>query len=54
MKYTITDYLISARWSDNPKLQTIHHNMPDKLRQDFDKWLSSIEHERNTIEGTND
>ena len=51
MKYTIRDYVIFARWSDNPKLQTLHHNMPDKLRQDFDKWLSSIEHERNTIEG---
>ena len=51
MKYTITDYLISVRWNDNPKLQTVCHKMPDKLNQDFDKWLSSIEHERNTIEG---
>ena len=49
MKYRITDYLISVRWNDNPKLQILCHNMPDKLSHDFDKWLSSIEHERNTI-----
>tara|TARA_R100001443_G_scaffold10659_1_gene20337 strand:- start:777 stop:938 length:162 start_codon:yes stop_codon:yes gene_type:complete len=53
MKYTITDYLISVQWNDNPKLQTLHNNMPDHLCKDFDKWLSSIEHERNTIEGGN-
>jgi DNA-binding transcriptional regulator YbjK len=52
MNYTIQNYVISVQWSDNPKLQTLHNNMPDSLRQDFDKWLSSIEHERNTIEGS--
>ena len=51
MKHTIKNYVISARWSDNPKLQTLHNNMPDKLRQDFDKWLSNIEYERFIGEG---
>ena len=52
MQFSIKNYVISVEWNDSPKLQTLHHNMPDGLRQDFDKWLSSIEHERNTIEGS--
>tara|TARA_R100001015_G_C4484587_1_gene64026 strand:+ start:44 stop:205 length:162 start_codon:yes stop_codon:yes gene_type:complete len=51
MRYTIQSYVISVEWNDNPKLQTLDNNMPDSLRQNFDKWLSAIEHERNTIEG---
>tara|TARA_R100001082_G_scaffold54451_1_gene29744 strand:- start:585 stop:749 length:165 start_codon:yes stop_codon:yes gene_type:complete len=52
MQFSIKNYVISVEWSDSPKLQTLHHKMPDGLRQDFDEWLSSIEHERNTIEGS--
>tara|TARA_Y100000114_G_scaffold13718_1_gene11087 strand:- start:85 stop:249 length:165 start_codon:yes stop_codon:yes gene_type:complete len=54
MKYTITATCIYVEWNDNPKMQVLDHDMPDGLRQDFDDWLSTIEHERNTIEGTND
>ena len=53
MNHTIQSYVISVKWNDNPKYQTLHNNMPDSLRQDFDKWLSTIEHERNTVEGGN-
>tara|TARA_R100000697_G_scaffold74398_1_gene86801 strand:- start:763 stop:996 length:234 start_codon:yes stop_codon:yes gene_type:complete len=53
MNFKIQNYVISVEWNDNPKLETLHHDMPDGLRQDFDDWLSTIEHERNTVEGGN-
>ena len=51
MKFSIVNYVISVEWNDSPKLKTLEHRMPDGLCQDFDDWLSTIEHERNTVEG---
>tara|TARA_R110002020_G_scaffold82922_3_gene205478 strand:- start:12157 stop:12330 length:174 start_codon:yes stop_codon:yes gene_type:complete len=38
---------VFVQWNDNPKMEIVSHAMPDGLRQAFDDWLTSIEHERN-------
>ena len=47
MRRTIVGTVIYAEWNDNPKLNRIDHEMPEGLRQEFDEWLQSIEHEEN-------
>tara|TARA_R100001224_G_scaffold59228_1_gene35119 strand:- start:20354 stop:20506 length:153 start_codon:yes stop_codon:yes gene_type:complete len=47
MKYQIKASKILIQWNDNPKMEIVLHDMPSDLEQSFDKWLKSIEHERN-------
>ena len=47
MDYTIVSSKVFIEWNDNPKMETVNHDMKDDLAQLFDEWLSSIEYERN-------
>ena len=47
MKHQITATKILVEWNDNPKMEILFNEMPSDLEQSFDKWLKSIEHERN-------
>ena len=47
MEYTIISSKVLIEWNDNPKMETVNHDMPDDLAQLFDEWLSTIEYERN-------
>ena len=47
MVYRIVSSKVLIEWNDNPKMETVNHDMPDDLAQLFDEWLSSIEYERN-------
>jgi|TARA_R100000458_G_C8094932_1_gene124052 DNA-binding transcriptional regulator YbjK len=47
MRRKIVGTIIYAEWNDNPKLDRVDHEMPESLRQEYDKWLESIEHEEN-------
>ena len=44
-KRKIVSTMILVEWNDNPKMETLLHEMPDDLRQSFDEWLSDIENE---------
>ena len=47
MNYKIISSAILIEWDDNPKMETVLHEMPSDLAQQFDEWLSDIEDERN-------
>lgn len=47
MKHQITATKILVEWNDKPKMEILFNEMPSDLEQSFDKWLKSIEHERN-------
>ena len=47
MNKTIIATQILIQWNDNPKMKILLNEMPDRLRQDFDEWLSDIEKEEN-------
>ena len=47
MKYNIVSSKILIEWNDDPKMETVHYDMPSDLEQLFDEWLTSIENERN-------
>jgi hypothetical protein len=47
MNYKIISSAILIEWNDNPKMETVLHEMPSDLAQQFDEWLSDIEDERN-------
>ena len=47
MKYQITATKILVELNDKPKMEILFNEMPSDLEQSFDKWLKSIEHERN-------
>ena len=47
MEYKIVSSQILIEWNDNPKMEVVLNDMPDGLKQDFDDWLATIEHERN-------
>ncbi len=48
MDRTIIATQILIQWNDNPKMEILLNDMPDRLRQDFDEWLSDIEKEENS------
>ena len=43
----IVSTTILVEWSDSPKPVVLDNDMPDGLSNDFDDWLSEIEHEEN-------
>ena len=47
MKHQITATKILVEWNDNPKMEILFNEMPSDLEQLYNKWLESIEHERN-------
>ena len=53
-KFRIVSTQIFVEWNDNPKLVRVDNEMPSHLQEAFDEWLSSIEHERNCFEGSNE
>ena len=50
--FSIINTKILVEWNDNPKLVNLDNEMPTDLQVLFDEWLSSIEHERNCVEGS--
>ena len=52
MKFNIVNSQIYVEWNDRPKLMRVDAKMPSHLQEAFDEWLSSIEHERNCVEGS--
>jgi hypothetical protein len=49
MKHQITATKILVEWNDNPKMEILFNEMPSDLEQLYNKWLESIEHERNIV-----
>ena len=49
--YRIVSSKILIEWNDNPKMEVAEHEMPSDLQQAFDEWLSTIENERNAMNG---
>jgi len=47
----IVSTVIKAEWNDNPKMETLNHEMPSDLQIAFDEWLSGIEEEENAKNG---
>ena len=47
----ITSSRILIQWNDSPKEETSFHDMPEDLRESFDRWLSLIEDQENAKNG---
>jgi len=47
----IVSTVIKAEWNDNPKMETLTHEMPSDLQTAFDEWLIDIEEEENAKNG---
>jgi len=51
MHKQIISTLIKIEWNDNPKMETLTHEMPSDLQNAFDEWLRDIEEEENAKNG---
>lgn len=47
----ITSSRILIQWNDSPKEETCFYDMPEELRESFDRWLSLIEDQENAKNG---
>ena len=47
----ITSSRILIQWNDSPREETSFHDMPEELRESFDRWLTLIEDQENAKSG---